>query len=222
MAAELLALTAATAGLLWYCHRRHRGAVKAERAVLFDACLACFETHELTQDDVGFPTLRGRYRGYTVRLELLAEHLGLRKLPCLWLRATVLADLPWQGVFDFLARPQGSEFFSPAAGLAQTLPIPEDWPQHALLRSDCAERMPPLTRLAPHMCLFEDWRAKELLVTPRGVRIVYLVQQADRGQYQLWRRLAFEHAVLPAALVDELLERALAIHADLRYDEKRR
>ena len=51
--------------------------------------------------------------------------------------------------------------------------------------------MPPLDVIEPHMTLFQDQRAKELLVTPKGVRLVYQAAQAEQGPYQTLRLVRF-------------------------------
>jgi hypothetical protein len=63
--------------------------------------------------------------------------------------------------------------------------------------------------------MFEDPRVKELLVTPRGVRIVYQIDQAERAQYLVLRQAQFADQPLGALLAERLLDRAIAIHRDL-------
>ena len=75
--------------------------------------------------------------------------------------------------------------------------------------------MPPQDRLTPHVAMFEDPRVKELLVTPRGVRIVYQIDQAERAQYMVLRQAQFAEQPLAALLAQRLLDRAIAIHRDL-------
>jgi hypothetical protein len=63
--------------------------------------------------------------------------------------------------------------------------------------------------------MFEDPRVKELLVTPHGVRIVYQLDQAERGHYLVLRQAQFSEQPVPALLAQRLLDRAIAIHRDL-------
>jgi hypothetical protein len=51
--------------------------------------------------------------------------------------------------------------------------------------------------LTPHMSLFEQPQAKELLVSPAGVRVVYQLAQGERAYYAVFRSLRF--ANLPVA-----------------------
>ena len=211
--ALLLALAAA-GGLLWL-HRRQRRQLKARRARLFDAVLPLLESYRVTQDDVLHPVLDGRYRGYAIRLEPIIDHIAVRKLPSLWLLTTVYGRIPYGGAIDVLARPQNIEFYSPAEQLDHSVALPPGWPAHTRIRSDDPAAMPPWDRLTPHVAMFEDARVKELLVTPRGVRIVYQIDQAERAQYLVLRQAQFADQPLAALLAERLLDRAIAIHRDL-------
>ena len=52
-------------------------------------------------------------------------------------------------------------------------------------------------------------------MTPRGVRIVYQIDQAERAQYMVLRQAQFAEQPLAALLAQRLLDRAIAIHRDL-------
>ena len=212
---EALALAALFGAVLWGMYRRRRAAVKAGRAGLFDACLSLFDSYRVTQDDIDFPVLTGRYRGHPVRLEALVDDIALRKLPSLWLLVTLRGPVPFAGVFDLLVRPQNVEFYSPSAGLDTTIGVPPGWPPHAAIRTDRPGDMPPLDLLQGHIGMFDDPRTKELLVTPRGVRIVYQANQAQRAQYLVLRQAEFAEPTLSRDLVRRLLDRAVALYGDL-------
>jgi hypothetical protein len=161
------------------------------------------------------PVLEGAYRGYAIRLEPIIDQVAVRKLPSLWLLTTVFAPVPYRGTVDILARPQNTEFYSPADRLDHTIATPPGWPTHAQIRSDDPAAMPPRDRLTPHVAMFEDPRVKELVVTPRGVRIVYQIDQAERGHYLVLRQARFAEQPLAALLVQRLLDRAIALQRDL-------
>ena len=196
-------------------HIQHRRRVKARRAAMFDQCKPLLSEVSVSQDDVDFPVLTGRYRGVSVKLEPIADHVGYRKLPSLWLLVTVRGDIPYQGVFDFLVRPQNIEFFSPSEQLEYQLEPPAHWPQYTALKTNDVDTMPPLARLEKHMDLFEDDKAKELLVTPNGVRLVYQANQANQNNYRTLRSLAFDDLVLKPEQVADLLDRAVLLYQDL-------
>jgi len=212
---DLAALGAAFAAVLWFIYRYDRGKKRAGRATYFADCMSLFEDCRITERDLDYPLLDGRYRGHTVRLEPVVDHIAFRKLPSFWLKVSVRGELPITGTVDFLVRPQNTEFYSPAAELPVTLPIPPGWPAHALLRTDIRDRSPPVELLTPHMAMFDDAKTKELLVTPRGVRIVYQAHQAERAYYLVLRQAEFGIVRLPPELARRLLEQAIAVYNSL-------
>lgn len=200
-------------GLYRYDRERYR----RRRAELFADCLPLFERYRVIQEGVGFPVLEGNFQGFAVRLEPVLDTIAMRKLPSLWLLATVLAPLPYGGVLDILMRPQNIEFYSPSERLDHSLKTPPGWPTHAAIRSDDPEHMPPYERLEPHLRLFDDPRVKELLITPRGVRIVYQVWQGERAYYLVLRQAEFHASRIEPDIVRGLLEQAIAIHRSLAH-----
>ena len=212
---DLVVFVALAVIVLMVIHRKTQVKVRAERAQMFNACLSLFEDYELTQDRTYFPVLTGRYSGYDIKLEPIADHNTFRMIPSLWLLATVQRDVPFDGIFDFLVRPRNTEFYSPSSNLEIDIKIPEGWPQYATLKTNDPDRMPPQELLAPHMDIFEDPRTKELLVTPRGVRIVYQADAGVRAYYMVLRQCRFENLELTPELVGNLMEKAIAIHKDL-------
>jgi len=219
MRLEVLALSTLFAAVLWYLYQRGHAGVKARRGAMFEDCLSLFETYRVTQDDVYYPTLRGRYRGHEVTLEPVVDHIAVRKIPSLWLLATVHAKIPFEGILDFLVRPHNVEFYSPASRLEEALPVPQGWPPHAWLRTDDPEHMPPPERLTTHIGFFSDPKAKELLVTPNGVRLVYQLGQSARAHYMVLRHVRFDDLALSEERVRNLLDRAIAIHEDLSQED---
>ncbi|TIX63253.1 MAG: hypothetical protein E5V33_13140, partial [Mesorhizobium sp.] len=69
----------------------------------------------------------------------------------------------------------------------------------------------PQDVIAGHLDIFAEGRAKELLVTPKGVRIVWLLAEAERARYGVFRQAAFGDARLDPALVERLLQSASAL-----------
>jgi len=214
--ADPLHLLAAPAGLLLFCmQRRHRRRVRAERAAIFAEVLALFDSYRVVQDDIDFPVLTGHYRGHAVRVQPLLDHIAVRKLPSLWLLVSVYRRLPIRGTFDLLARPQNIEFYSPSARLPVALQAPPGWPRHAAIRTDGIHPLPSEQVIGRHLGFFDDPRAKELTVTPRGVRLVYQAAQANRAHYLVLRQAQFEQLTLAPGIVRELLDRAVALLGDL-------
>jgi hypothetical protein len=212
---DIAALCVVAAVALWLIYRRDRARTKAARAAYFDDCRYLFEDCRIVQEGTDFPILEGRHRGRLFRLEPVVDHMAVRKLPSLWVKVSLIGDLPIPGVVDFLARPQNTEFYSPSETLPVSLQIPPEWPQHATLRTDLDDRSLPVAVLAPHIHVFSDPKMKELLVTPRGVRIVYQASQGERAYYLVLRQPEFGEPRLPAALARELLEQAIAVYSSV-------
>ncbi len=185
--------------------RRRRGDWFAEVLPLLDS-------YRVTQQGQGWPLLTGRYRGAEVRLEPVLDDLAWRKLPSLWLKATVLAPNPARGSLGLLVRARGGEFYSPTAEMAERLPLPKTFPSDALLCSDCAATA-PVAAVESQIEAFGDPRMKELVITPKGVRLVYQAAQGERADYLVLRQARFAQAKADAALVRALLDRVLAIAA---------
>jgi hypothetical protein len=210
---DIAVLCALFAAALWLIYRRDRIRTKAARAAYFDDCSFLFEDCRVVQEGTDFPTLEGRHRGYRFRLEPVVDHMAVRKLPSLWVKASLIGALPVPGAVDFLARPQNTEFYSPSASLPFSLRIPPEWPQHAILRAEIEDPALPLELLAPHIHIFDDTKTKELLVTPHGVRIVYQASQGERAYYMVLRQPEFGDPRLPAPLARQLLEQAIAVYS---------
>jgi len=220
MTMELQSLLFSVAALLigvlyWNAQRRHRRRVGSERRKLWDDCLSLLDGARVSQDEIDFPRLEGYYHGCRVTLEAIADHVAFRKLPQLWLRATVRADIAYGGVLDLLARPENVEFYSPIWSLPVTIDPPAGWPAHALVRTDSAGEMPPLSVVGRHLGIFDDSRAKELLITPRGVRVVYQLSQGQRAHYAVFRSVNFGLSRAQPHEVRRILDAALAISEDL-------
>jgi hypothetical protein len=211
-AASIVALLAFAVLPLLYL--RDVGREKRQRGMLFHSCLDLFPRHRVTQQGRDYPVLTGIYAGHSVRLEPVLDTMAARKLPSLWLKVTLLRPNPERPVFSFLMRPDGNEFYSPNREMAHRCTIPPSWPQNALFCADQDEDDLE-TRLDAHMTLFADPRAKELVASPHGVRLVYQVAQAERAHYLVLRQARFENAVVDPAMVRRLLDGAIVIAASL-------
>jgi len=200
-------------------HRRHRRGVKAERGALFEDAYDALERYRVEQDDVNFPVLTGRYRGFDIKLEPVVDHVAARKLPSLWLLATVKADLPQTAALDLLARPLNTEFFSPSGVMEHRLSVPPGFPANLRASADRLDGLPSEAIIANQASLFADTKMKELVTTPKGVRLVYQLAEAERPYYLVLRQAEFgDHLRLDPALMRRLLDRAIAIIEELRDD----
>lgn len=164
---------------------------------------------------VGYPQLVGRYRGLPVRLHPVIDTLAIRKLPSLWLLATIPEPLPIRATFDLMMRPAGPTTFSNFDHLPMTLDSLPDLPPYAVVRTDDPQHVPPHHVVAPHLDIFSDPRAKELLVTPKGLRFVWQAAEADRARYGVFRQAEFGVVELDPELVRDLLDRLIALRKSI-------
>ena len=95
------------------------------------------------------------------------------------------------GIFDMMMRPGSPTTFSNFDHLDHTLPMAAGFPPEAVLRTDRKGVRFPHDIIASHLDLFAEGRAKELLITPNGVRIVWLLAEADRARYGVFRQAEF-------------------------------
>jgi hypothetical protein len=203
-------------GVLAWIYRRDRKRLERERAQLFEDVRGLLTEAEISRAANEYPKLRGRYRGHEVTVDAVVDHIAVRKLPSLWLRVTVLAELPFSGTCDVMARAHNVEFFSPAGDLPHVLKLPAGWPDHLTVKCDDPEVAPPEAVLSRHIALFEDPRIKELLVTPRGVRVVRQAAQGSRAEYMVLRQALFGPVRIPREQLEAMLDSAIALVADLK------
>jgi hypothetical protein len=164
---------------------------------------------------VGYPKLLGRYRGFPVQVLPVVDTLATRRLPALWLLVTMQDALPIQGKFDLMMRPGGATTFSNFDLLPVTIERPPGFPEEAVLRTDNYHQHIPTHVVEPHLDLFNDRRAKELLVTPNGLRIVWLLAEADRARYGVFRQAEFGDVDLDPNLLRLLLDRLIALRQSI-------
>ena len=194
--------------------REARARTKA-RAAYFDAVKPLFDGGETRVQPTGFPRMTGQRAGLAFDLQAIPDTLTFRKLPALWVLVTLPEPLPLQATLDLLARPSGNEPFTHFATLPQSLPTPADLPKDVAIRSDDASRIPPPDLLAHHADLFADPRVKELVLSPKGLRIVFLAEEADRSRYLIFREAEMGRDPLAPARLEPLLYRLTALREDV-------
>jgi hypothetical protein len=211
-----LALAVAALGL-WLAFRliREASARSHARANYFSAVKALFDGGETRVQPTGFPRMTGRRDGLAFDLQAVPDTLTFRKLPALWVLVTLPEPLPLDATLDLMARPSGNEPFTRFADLPQSLPTPPELPKEIAVRSDDATRIPPPDLIARHADLFTDPKVKELVLSPKGLRIVILAEEADRGRYLIFRDAEMGREPLPLARLEPLLDRLAAIRKDV-------
>jgi hypothetical protein len=185
------------------------------RAAYFDAVKSLFDGGETHVQPTGFPRMTGRRDGLSFDLQAVPDTLTFRKLPALWVLVTLPDPLPLHATLDLMARPSGNEPFTKFATLPQSLPTPPDLPKDIAIRSDDATLIPPAGLIARHADLFSDPRVKELVLSPKGLRIVILTEEADRGRYLIFREAEMGRTPLPPSRLEPLLDRLAAIRKDV-------
>ena len=209
-----LAAAALVLGTAWSIVRASR-AGHAARARYFEALKPLFESGETRVQPTGFPRMTGRRKGLSFDLQAIPDSLTFRKLPALWVMVSLPAPMPVRADLDLMARPSGQEPFSRFASLPQSLPAPAFLPATVAIRSDNAAGVPPEALVERHADLFADDRIKELLISPKGLRIVILAEEADRGRYLIFRDAEMGMAPLHPDRIAPLLDRLAALRDDL-------
>lgn len=205
----------AALGLAWVWRRDQRSA-RAARAELLAEAAGLLEGAEQAQDGLDYPTVRGRWRGLAVELRPIADTMALRKLPSLWLQVTLQAPTKAPGVLDVLLRPLGVEHWSPMADLAVSVPTPAGLPETAQVRLDREEATALLPVAQAHAAFLARPTAKELLVTPKGARLVVQLAEGERGSYLLFREARFPVRRVERAALEALLAEAAQVLATVR------
>lgn len=212
----LIAIPAA-ALLLWLTWRlvRAQHGRRLSRAGYFDALHPLFDGVRTQIQPSGFPRMTGRRGPHGFDLQAVTDTLTFRKLPALWVMVSLPEPLPLAATLDIMARPSGQEPFTHFSTLPQMLPAPAGTPEGIALRSDNAAALPPEGLVARHAAIFADPKVKELLISPKGLRLVILAEEADRGRYLIFRDAEMGAMPVSPVRIAPLLESLLALRDDL-------
>ncbi len=183
------------------------------RSVMADAVDVCDGT-------VGVTTWAGTWNGQRAQARTIIDTLATRKLPARWLSVTITEPVAVPATFDMMMRPGSATTFSNFDHLPHTLPKTTALPAEAVVRSDRRGVAFPQDLIAAHAGIFAEGRAKELLITPKGVRIVWLLAEAERARYGVFRQAAFGDVRLDPALIERLLEAASTLREAINQRER--
>lgn len=163
----------------------------------------------------GFARLGGHYHGVPADIQVLPDALTFRKLPALWVLVTLPSPLPVDATMNLMIRPTGIEPFSRFDTLPHQIDRPEDFPRDCAIRTDKGHS--PLSEglLRAHLHIFDDPKVKELVISPKGVRIVFLAEEAKRSRYLIYRDAEMGAAPLVGNLLKHKLEQLIALRADV-------
>lgn len=196
----------------------------AVRARYFDVVAPLFDTPLTGLAATGFPRLSGRYRGALFDLQVVPDTLTYRKLPALWLLVTLPQPLAVKATLDVMLRPMGVEPFSHFRDLARQIATPANFPADCAIRSDNPDAdlpdadLPDADLVAAHIARLDPEQLKELVISPKGLRIVWLAEEADRTRYLAFRDAEMGKTALPAARLQPLLHALIALRDDLSKD----
>jgi hypothetical protein len=199
-----------TAGFMAWLQIGHVRRVKRDRCAAAGPASEVLTDVRVVQDGIGYPTVRGRYAGTDVKLEMVVDTLTMRQLPRLWLVATVRRELALHNPVDMVLRPVSTDVVSPGARFACERPRPRLWPEHMRIATPLPGPIPELDELDVLTGLLRDERTKSVLVAPGGVRVVTELARGDVARYRVVRRADF-HVVLDPERLRRLLDDELEL-----------
>jgi hypothetical protein len=199
----------AVALMVWFQVGKTRRVGRDRRAAVVRAA-ALLDEAEVVQDGIGYPSLRGRYRGVPVKVDLIVDTLTLRQLPRLWLAAAVHLPTDVDPPVDLVLRPLATDIVSPGARFRwEHAPLP-DWPVHLRVASAGPVELAPLGAVEVLTDVLHEARTKSVLLAPGGVRIVTELARGEVASHRVVRRPDFRFVLDPARLA-QVLDDALAI-----------
>ena len=192
-------------GLVWQSAGSSAARARQRAGYLAD-CLPLFSNpiHAVTK--TGFARVSGTYRSQMFDIQVVPDSLSVRKLPCLWLLVTLPERLAQHGTFDVMLRATGLETFSRFSTLPDQIAAPAGFPDDCTIRTDAASAMPDPAIIGRFLTGLDAARLKELVVAPTGVRLVWLVEEADRGRYLLFRDAEMGVVPMSPVLLQPLME----------------
>lgn len=201
----------ATARRLW----RETVRTRTDRAAYLSLLRPLLAEPRMRLEPSGFPRLAGRYAGHAVDIQVVPDALAFRKLPALWLLVSFTEPQPLLGETRIMVRPSGLEPFSTFAQLpAETAP-PPGFPAQCVVRTTAPDHLPPARVLAALATLLEDPAVKEIVLSPAGLRLVRLAEEASRGSYLLFRETDLGRNPVSAAEVLLMLDRLRELAQEL-------
>lgn len=149
-------------------------------------------------------------------VQVVPDSLSIRKLPCLWLLVTLPEALSQQGSYNVMLRATGLETFSRFAALPDLMAVPAGFPNDCSIRTDIPTAMPDPAAIAGYLMGLDVARLKELVLAPTGLRLVWLVEEADRGKYLLFRDAEMGAVSLAPAMLQPLMDGLCDLWAKLQ------
>ena len=206
--------------LAWLARRSRNRALAALAAEEASIRTIVADAADVLDGTAGVVTWEGSWNGQRVQLRTIVDTLATRKLPARWLSVSITEKVAVPATFDMMMRPGSPTTFSNFDHLQHTLPKAPGFPAEAVLRTDRRGTRFPQGTIAEHLEPFSEGRAKELLITPNGVRIVWLLAEAERARYGVFRQAAFGEAQIDPALIERLLTSLSALRDAINQSER--
>ena len=206
--------------LAWLARRSRNRALAALAAEEASIRTIVADAADVLDGTAGVVTWEGSWNGQRVQLRTIVDTLATRKLPARWLSVSITEKVAVPATFDMMMRPGSPTTFSNFDHLQHTLPKAPGFPAEAVLRTDRRGTRFPQGIIAEHLEPFSEGRAKELLITPNGVRIVWLLAEAERARYGVFRQAAFGDAQIDPALIERLLTSLSALRDAINKSER--
>lgn len=208
--------------LIWFLFTAHRfwqAAMqrRSARAGYLAEAEALLTAPRRQMQDSGYLRVAGEWHGGAFDLQVVPDTLSYRKLPCLWLMVSRTDPIPaLAGEVRIMARASGLEAFSTFSTLPIEVSLPPGFPPDCTMRCTDPQHMPPLAVLEHVAGLMADPRVKEVVLSPKGLRIVILAEEGARASYLIHRDAEFGSAPLPAPIaarrMQDLLDLSQVIH----------
>jgi hypothetical protein len=218
---QLIPLLALAPLLGWQALRLSRGSAarRAARAGFLDACRPLLSDTGVRIEPDGFPRLAGRSGNTLFDLRIVPDTLTTRKLPALWLLVTLTEPMPVSATWHLMLRPRGTETFSAFGSLPRLLPPQPGLPADSSVRTDSTHGLPP-SALAEVVARLGEDRLKEVVLSPKGLRLTWLAEEAHRGRYLIFRDAEMGLEPLRPEILTRLLDALLDLRAGLDEPER--
>jgi hypothetical protein len=207
--------------LLWRQYRREEAKRADQGRKIFEPVFSLFENPELKRGTTaGVWTLTGHYRDLPFQLKTIADTLATRKLPSLWLMVTLPEPQAVNSTTDMMMRAAGISSFSNFDFLPHTLSLPYGFPEQATVKSDVTTPNDVFSVLPRHLEIFHHGRGKELLISPKGLRIVVQLAEGDKARYGVFREANFADAIIDKNLAMQIMDTLISLQNDIRGHAK--
>jgi hypothetical protein len=214
----------ALSAIAWFIRAAIRGHQRAmaERHRLLDEAHSLLGEPGMTLAPDQFPIVTGHVAdGRRIRIELIADTLVTRRLPQLWLKATLIESEPRaRPAIGALARPTGSEYYSLVHGMPEWMTPPKTGISLLMRGDGCATREQENLVGGHLQRLFADPRVKEAVITPTVARIIYQASQGGRAAHMFLRQAQFSLKTVPAETIRETIAMVESLGAVLPGAER--